>query len=89
MPIVESAAGVMNSFEIASASENVVALAIGLEDYTADIGTQRSVGGKETWFARGMVVNAAVAAGKQPIDSVFADIDDMEALAAYATESKP
>jgi citrate lyase subunit beta/citryl-CoA lyase len=88
MPIIESAAGVMNAYEIARSSENVVALAIGLEDYTADMGTQRTPEGKETYFARSMVVNAARAAGIQPIDSVFSDIDDMEALARIVIDSK-
>ncbi len=88
MPVIESAAGVMNAYEIAKASENVVALAIGLEDYTADIGAQRSAKGNESYFARCMVVNAARAAGIQPIDSVFSDIDDLEALANSARESK-
>jgi len=88
MPIVESAAGIMNAYAIAKASDHIVALAVGLEDYTADIGTQRTPEGKETYFARCMVVNAARAAGVQPIDSVFSDIDDMEALRQYATSSK-
>ena len=51
MPIIESALGVINSYQIAS-SENVVALAIGLEDYTADLGTQRTDEGQESFFAR-------------------------------------
>ncbi len=88
MPIIENAAGVMNAYNIARASLTVAAMAIGLEDYTADIGTQRSPEGKESLFARCMVVNAARAAGVQPIDSVFSDIDDMEALARYVRESK-
>lgn len=88
MPIIENAAGVMNAYEIAQASENVVALAIGLEDYTADIGTQRTSDGRESLFARCMVINAARAAGIQPIDSVFSDIDDMGALAKAVIESK-
>jgi citrate lyase subunit beta/citryl-CoA lyase len=88
MPIIESAAGVVNACEIAKASENVVALAIGLEDYTADIGAQRTEEGSESYFARCMVVNAARAAGIQPIDSVFSDIDDLEAMAKCARESK-
>ena len=88
MPIIENAAGVMNAYPIARASENIAAMAIGLEDYTADIGTQRSTEGRESFFARSMVVNAARAAGIQPIDSVFSDIDDMEALARYVRESK-
>ena len=88
MPIIESAAGVLNSAEIAGASQNVVAMAIGLEDYTADIGVQRTPEGRESFFARCMVVNAARGAGIQPIDSVFSDIDDMEALARNVKESK-
>ncbi len=47
MPILESAKGIMNAQEIAN-SENVVALAIGLEDYTADLGVQRTEKGAES-----------------------------------------
>ncbi|MBE0648553.1 MAG: HpcH/HpaI aldolase/citrate lyase family protein [Bacteroidales bacterium] len=88
MPIVESAMGVINAYSIASAAENVVALAIGLEDYTADIGTRRTAEGTESFFARSMVVNAARAAGIQPIDSVFSDVADMEGLAENVRRSK-
>ncbi|MFC2104856.1 aldolase/citrate lyase family protein, partial [Bacteroidota bacterium] len=42
MPIIESALGVEKAFEIATSSENVVAMAIGLEDYTADLGAKRT-----------------------------------------------
>jgi citrate lyase subunit beta/citryl-CoA lyase len=88
MPIIESAKGVVKAFEIATASENVVALAIGLEDYTADIGVPRTTEGRESLYARSAIVNAAVAAGVQPIDSVFSDISDMVALAKNVQESK-
>ena len=88
MPIIESALGVMNAFEIAKASDNNAALAIGLEDYTADIGTHRTVEGKESLFARSMIVNAAKAAGIQAIDSVFSDLIDDEGLYNSTLESK-
>ena len=88
MPIIESALGVMKAFEIATSAENVVALAIGLEDYTADLGTARTNEGNESFFARSMVVNACKAAGIQPIDSVFSDIADMEALKVNVLRSK-
>jgi len=88
MPIIESALGVINAYSIASSADNVVALAIGLEDYTADLGTRRTLEGKESFFARSMVVNAARAAGIQPIDSVFSDIGDMEALRQNVMNSK-
>ncbi len=88
MPIIESALGAVNAYQIASASENVVALAIGLEDYTADLGAPRTKEGRETFFARSQVVNAARAAGVQPIDSVFSDVSDMDALREVVEESK-
>lgn len=88
MPIIESARGVLNAFEIASASPNVVALAIGLEDYTADISAERSPEGMESFYARSALVNAARAAGIQPIDSVFAGFEDLNELRAVASRSK-
>ena len=88
MPIIESALGVINAYPIASAAENIVAMAIGLEDYTADLGTKRTIEGSESFFARSMVVNASRAAGIQPIDSVFSDVGDMEGLKQNVIRSK-
>jgi citrate lyase subunit beta/citryl-CoA lyase len=88
MPIIESALGVVKAFEIATAADNVVAMAIGLEDYTADICTKRTNEGTESFYARSAVVNACRAAGIQPIDSVFSDVADMEALKQNVLRSK-
>jgi len=88
MPIIESALGVIKSYEIASSSSDIVAMAIGLEDYTADIGTKRTNEATESFFARSQVVNACRAAGIQPIDSVFSDVSDMEALKQNVLKSK-
>jgi len=88
MPILESATGILKAYEIASAVENVAALTIGLEDYTADICTQRTSEGRESLWARSMLVNAARAAGVQPIDTVFSDVGDMEGLRASVLEAK-
>jgi citrate lyase subunit beta/citryl-CoA lyase len=88
MPIIESAKGVIKSFEIAVASKSNCSLAIGLEDYTADIGTQRTEEGKESYFARSMVINAARAAGIQPIDTVYSDVSNMEGLRQSVIEAK-
>ncbi len=63
MPILESALGIENAFAIARASENVVALTIGLEDYTADLGVVKTAEGRESLYARTRLVNAARAAG--------------------------
>ena len=88
MPIIESALGVVNAYEIASASDKVCALAVGLEDYTADLGIARTNEGNESFVARCTIVNAAKAAGVQAIDTVFSDVDDMEALRQSVVEAK-
>ncbi len=88
MPIIESALGVVNAYAIATASDRVAALAIGLEDYTADLGTTRTKEGTESFYARSRLVNAAKAAGIQAIDSVFSDVGDMDALREVVRESK-
>jgi citrate lyase subunit beta/citryl-CoA lyase len=88
MPIIESALGIEKAMEIATSSPDVVAIAIGLEDYTADLGVQRTLEGKESLYARMRLVNAARAAGIQPIDSVFSDVADMKGLEANVSVSK-
>ena len=88
MPIIESALGLEKSFEIAHGSENVVEIDIGLEDYTADLGVSRTIEGNESFYARTRLIVAAKAAGIQPIDSVFSDVADMEALKQTVMISK-
>lgn len=88
MPIIESAKGVMNAYLIAQSAPNIVSMAIGLEDYTADLATRRTNEATESFFARSVLVNACRATGIQPIDSVFSDIGDMEALKENVLKSK-
>jgi citrate lyase subunit beta / citryl-CoA lyase len=88
IPILESALGVVHAFAIASSSPRICALAIGLEDYTADIGIERTVEGKESLYARMAVITAAKAAGVQALDSVFSDVDDESALFLSTREAK-
>ncbi|MEN8008158.1 MAG: aldolase/citrate lyase family protein [Candidatus Krumholzibacteriota bacterium] len=88
MPIIESALGAWRAYEIAAACADVVGLAVGLEDYTADIGAQRTLAGTESFWARAQVLNGARAAGVQPIDTVFSDVTDMEGLAESVREAK-
>ncbi len=88
MPIIESALGIENAFQIATASPKVAALAIGLEDLTADLGVQRTLEGWETFYQKTRLVNAAKAAGIQPIDSVFSDVQDMDGLREFVKKSK-
>ena len=80
MAAVESAAGVLNSREIAHASPRMMAIALGAEDYVTSQKTYRSPDGSELFFARNFILHAAREAGIAAIDTVFSDIDDEEGL---------
>ena len=88
MPIIESALGVENAYEIATAHATVCALTIGLEDYTADMGVKKTKAGDESQFARNRLVNAARAAGVQAIDSVYGDVGDTDGLHAWGVRAR-
>ncbi len=88
MPIIESALGVENAFAIAGAADTVVALTIGLEDYTADMGVRKTREGDESQFARVRLANAARAAGVQAIDSVYGDVGDSDGLKAWGVRAR-
>lgn len=88
MPIIESALGIINAYSIAVASKNNCALTIGLEDYTANIGTSRTKEGRESFYARSVIVTSAKAAGIQAIDTVFSDVADMDGLRESVLEAK-
>ncbi|MCX7731884.1 MAG: aldolase/citrate lyase family protein [candidate division WOR-3 bacterium] len=88
MPIIETAAGVFRAYEIARSSERIAALTYGLEDYIADIGAQKTRDGWEALWLRSVVVNAARSAGVQPIDTVYADVADLEGLKFSCLQAK-
>jgi len=82
MAAVETAKGLRNAYEIATASPRMQALAIGGEDFIADLKTKRSKDGKELFVARSQLLLAARAAGIDAIDTVFSVIDDEETFRA-------
>ncbi len=88
MPIIESCLGVLRAEEISAAAENIVAMTIGLEDFTADLGVKRTYEATESLYARSHLVNVCKAYGIQAIDSVFSDVSDMAALADNVARSK-
>jgi citrate lyase subunit beta/citryl-CoA lyase len=88
MPILESSLGIESALAIATASDRIVALTIGLEDYTADLGVVKTPGGAESLYARQRLVNAARAAGVQAIDSVFGNVGDIEGLSVWGQNSR-
>jgi citrate lyase subunit beta/citryl-CoA lyase len=78
LPLIESAAGVVRSFDIALASPRVVGLVFGAFDYTFDMGISWSKEGSEYNFARQKIPIDARAAGILAIDTVYPDPNDEE-----------
>lgn len=78
MAAIESAKGVLNAPEIATATPLMMGLAVSGEDYTADMHTHRYPDGRELEFARNMVLQAARAADVYAFDTVFSNMKDTE-----------
>ena len=80
LPSIETAEGVINAVQTARSSPRLIGLAFGAEDYTATMEIERTKSGEELFNARMNVLWGAKAAGIQAIDSIFADVNDMDAL---------
>ena len=88
IPLIETAMGVENAFQIASADERVAALFLGGEDLTADLRCKRTKEGNEIFYARTRLVCAARACGIDVYDTPFTDVDDIEGLYTDARFAK-
>ena len=75
MAAIESALGVVNAYEIATASKRMMGIALGAEDYSANLKTQRTPEGSELLLARETIVVAARAAGISCFDTVYSNLD--------------
>lgn len=78
MAAIESATGIMNAYAIAHASQRLIGIALGAEDYVTDLKTKRSPEGIELLYARSQLLNAARSAQIAALDTVFSDVNDME-----------
>jgi citrate lyase beta subunit len=86
LAMVETARGIVNLKEIASASSRLTALVFGAEDLAGDIGAARTSEGWEVFYARSAVVTHAAAFGLQAIDMVFVDYNDADGLLREARQ---
>lgn len=80
MAAIEGAKGVLNAPAIAVASNRLIGIAIGAEDYVTNMKTRRYPDGKELFFARSMILHAARAAGIAAFDTVYSDVNNEEGL---------
>ena len=88
IPLIETALGVENAYQIASASPRVKAIFLGGEDLTADLRCKRTKEGHEIAYARSRMVVAARAAGVDVYDTPFTDVNDDEGIYVDAQYAK-
>lgn len=80
MAALESARGVLNTLEICESSDRLFGIALSGGDYTKDLQTVISGTGVELAGARQHMIMAARAAKVQCFDTVFTNLDDMDAF---------
>ena len=84
----ETASALVDARNIGSASHRVIALAFGAEDFTNDMGIERSDTGEEVQVPRSLVPVAARAANVASLDSPFVLFQDPDALRADAKRAR-
>lgn len=75
---IESPLGITQANQIATASNRLIGIALGAEDYVRNLKTERSADGIELLFARCSILQAARAAGIQAFDTVYSNANNEE-----------
>lgn len=88
IPLIETALGVENAYQIASCTPRVAAIFLGGEDLTADLQCKRTKESQEIEYARSRMVCAARAAGVDVYDTPFTDVNDDEGIRIDAEKAK-
>lgn len=87
MAALESPKGIMNAYEIVTASPRMFGCAISGGDFRKSMHVQIEEGGIEMLAARGQMLIAARAAGVMCFDTMFPNIDDMEGFEAEVIQN--
>lgn len=85
---VETASALVDARDIAASSSRVISLSFGAEDFTNDMGIERSDSGEEVEVPRSLVPLAARAANVASLDSPFVLFQDLDALRADAQKAR-
>ena len=88
MAALESPKGILNAYEICSASDRMFGVAISGGDFRKCMQTSFQPSGVDMLAARGQMLLAARAAGIQCFDTVFTDLDDEEGFRAEVLQNK-
>ena len=88
MAALESPKGILNAYEICSASDRMFGVAISGGDFRKCMQTTFQPDGVDMLAARGQMLLAARAAGIQCFDTVFTDLDDDAGFEAEVRQNK-
>ena len=88
MAALESPKGILNAYEICTASDRMFGVAISGGDFRKCMQTKFDPSGIDMMVARGQMLIAARAAGIQCVDTVFTDLDDNEGFEAEVRQNK-
>jgi len=88
MAALESPRGILNAYEICSASDRMFGVAISGGDLRKCLQTSPQPDGVDMLVARGQMILAARAAGIQCFDTVFTNLDDMAGFEAEVRQNK-
>ncbi len=88
IPWIETAKSIVHCYDICAASPRIVAVAFGAEDFTHDMGIERTQDQRNVEFARNQMVVAARAAGVLALDVPFFSFKDQFALGQDAQAAK-
>ena len=88
IPWIESARAMVSINEMATATGRTIALAFGAEDFTNDMGIQRTDDGVEVYHSRCTVAIAARAAGLASLDSPYVAFRNPEGLRQDAAAAR-
>lgn len=88
IPLIETAYGLENIYSIISSSSRSIAVLLGAEDLTADLGIKRTKEGEEIAYARSKTAAACKALRVDAIDTPFTDTNDPEGLARDTQKAK-
>lgn len=88
VPLIESAKGIIHAYDIALASDRITALSFGGEDYTRDVGGEKTSTEEELAWPRQRLIAAAKAADLQALDTVYSDVQDLEGLHRQAVKMR-
>jgi citrate lyase subunit beta / citryl-CoA lyase len=80
IPLIETSAAVLNAQDICKASNRVIAIAYGCEDFITDLKGIHDINDTSLFVPRALIAMAARANGVIPIDTVHVNINDLDDL---------